>query len=393
MAGLPKKLLQKIEERKRNNTLRKLPLNTTGIDFSSNDYLGFSKNEVLGQSALQILASKGIANNGATGSRLLTGNNILYLEVEQLLSTYHNAESALIFNSGYDANLGFFSSVPQRNDIVFYDELVHASIRDGIKLGNANAYKYKHNNLEDLQACIAKQSLRLAGSDVQGYLVTEAVFSMDGDTPDLKQIIEISEQFNIRLILDEAHAVGVFGDGGKGKLADLELEHQVFARMITFGKALGVHGAAILSDEATKTYLVNFARSLIYTTALPPHSLASIFAAYELLGSGWGNEQQQQLKENITYFNTLLDDFELNTHFIKSDSAIQCCILGSNTLAKQIAESLNFQGMDVRPILYPTVPKGEERLRFCLHSFNSRQQISEVLNVLKENIIKFPSLT
>lgn len=393
MAGLPKKLKQKLEERRLSNNLRKLPLESDRIDFSSNDYLGFAESEVLGQSALQILSRKGITINGATGSRLLTGNNVLYTEVEQLLSTYHNAESALIFNSGYDANLGFFSSVPQRNDIVFFDEFVHASIRDGLKLGNANTYKFKHNNLEDLQSCIALHKNKLSEGDIQGYLVTEAVFSMDGDTPDLKKLIEICEQFNIHLIVDEAHAVGVFGDGGQGKLANLQLEQKVFARMITFGKALGVHGAAILSDEATKTYLVNYARSLVYTTALPPHSLASILAAYELLSSATGIQNRQQLRENIIYFKQLLNDLELITHFIKSESAIQCCILGGNTLAKQIAEALNYQGMDVRPILYPTVPEGEERLRFCLHSFNSKKEIKEVLNVLKENIIKFPSLT
>ncbi|MCW5514953.1 aminotransferase class I/II-fold pyridoxal phosphate-dependent enzyme [Muriicola sp. Z0-33] len=392
MARLPKKLQQKLEERRADNTLRELPSETSLVDFSSNDYLGFSQNMALSHLALQILSDKELARNGATGSRLLTGNNILFDEVEELISTYHNAENALIFNSGYDANIGFFSSVPQRNDIVFFDEFIHASIRDGLKLGNARAFKFKHNNLEDLSSCIAQQKHQLDGGDNQAYLVTEAVFSMDGDTSDLHKLMEICESNDILLILDEAHAVGVFGKGGKGRISDLHLEDRVFARMITFGKALGCHGAAILGTNALKNYLVNFARSLIYTTALPPHSLASILAAYKLLSSDLGSQQIIKLRENIDYFKELLTGMRLSTYFIKSDSAIHCCILGGSTLVKQTALALSHQGMDVKPILYPTVPKGKERLRFCLHSFNSKQEIQEVLKTLKAIITKSPSL-
>ena len=388
MAGLPKKLEQKLEERIASNTLRNLPTKSALIDFSSNDYLGFSNCETLGRSALQMLSKKKIIQNGATGSRLLTGNSILYSEVEQLLCTYHNAGSALVFNSGYDANIGFFSSVPQRNDIVFYDEYVHASIRDGLKLGNAKAYKFKHNDLEDLLASIVQKRQQFSVGDTQLYLVTESVFSMDGDGPALDKLCEICSKNDIRLIVDEAHAVGVFGKGGRGKLHEIGLEQKAFARMITFGKALGCHGAAILGAAALKTYLVNFARSLIYTTALPPHSLASILAAYGFLLSEKGSQERNVLRARIIYFKKQLEDMELKTYFIKSNSAIQCCIPGRNTQVKQIAESLSSQGMDVRPIVYPTVPEGQERLRFCLHSFNSRQEIFEVLKVLKEHIIK-----
>ena len=392
MRGLPKKLEQKLEGRIANNTLRNLPVKTANIDFSSNDYLGFSRSAELGRSALQILSNNEVAQNGATGSRLLTGNNILYTQIEALLCAYHNADSALLFNSGYDANIGFFSSVPQRNDIVFYDEYVHASIRDGLKLGNAKAYKFKHNNLEELHASIVQKAHQFSANDTQIYLVTESVFSMDGDTPDLEKLVDICDSYNIRLIVDEAHAVGLFGRGGRGILCELGLEQKVFARMITFGKGLGCHGAAILGDAALKTYLVNFARSLIYTTGLPPHSLASILAAYGILQSEKGSQEQLGLRANITYFKELLQDMELNTYFIKSNSAIQCCILGGSTFAKHVADALGHQGMDVRPILYPTVAQGLERLRICLHSFNSKQEILEVLKVLKENIIKYPSL-
>jgi len=392
MVGLPKKLEQKLDKRIANNSLRNLPAETASIDFSSNDYLGFSKHKELGQNALQILSDKRVDLNGATGSRLLTGNSILYSELEQLLCNYYNAGSALVFNSGYDANIGFFSSVPQRNDIVFYDEFVHASIRDGLKLGNANAYRFEHNNLEDLLSVIRRIAHLFTGDDTHVYLVTEAVFSMDGDAPEMNRLCEICDQYNIRLIVDEAHTTGIFGKKENGNLYELVLEKNVFARIITFGKALGCHGAAILGSELLKSYLVNFARSLIYTTALPPHSLASIIAAYDLLQSEKGIQKQHLLRENITYFKELLVDLGLETYFINSYSAIQCCILGGNPVVTDIAEALGSQGMDVRPIKYPTVPEGQERLRFCLHSFNSKQDILAVLKLLKENIINSPSL-
>ncbi|MBT8184022.1 MAG: aminotransferase class I/II-fold pyridoxal phosphate-dependent enzyme, partial [Eudoraea sp.] len=293
MTGLPKKLEQKLEARRRNNNLRSLAVKPSLIDFSTNDYLGFSKNRELGQSALRILSEHNVPRNGATGSRLLTGNNDLYSRLEGLLCNFHNSKSALVFNSGYDANIGFFSSVPQRNDIVFYDEYVHASIRDGLKMGNARAYKFRHNDFEDLQSSIFQKEHLLAEGDTQVYLVTESVFSMDGDAPRLAELCEICERNKIRLVIDEAHAIGVLGEGGRGMIYDLGLEQKIFARIITFGKAFGCHGAAVLGADSLKTYLVNFARSLIYTTGLPPHSLASILAAYGILQSEFGNQQQQ----------------------------------------------------------------------------------------------------
>ena len=150
MKNFPKKLQDKIESRKANNALRQLGVQNNLIDFSSNDYLGFSKSESILNKANQLLKSQDIIQNGATGSRLLSGNHALYDLIEQQLSKFHNSESALIFNSGYDANIGFFSSVPQRGDVILYDEFIHASIRDGIKMSNAKAFKFKHNDLDDL---------------------------------------------------------------------------------------------------------------------------------------------------------------------------------------------------------------------------------------------------
>ena len=277
----PKKLQDKINERKTHNMLRTLGTQHHLIDFSSNDYLGFSNLKEIFDMTHRYLETNNLARNGATGSRLLSGNYKLYQEVENTISEFHHSESALIFNSGYNANLGFFASVPQRGDIILYDEYIHASIRDGIGMSHAKSYKYRHNDLKHLDEMLKRLSTDKAGvqhnpsviyvvtDDSELYIVTESVFSMDGDAPEMASLIRISKQHQVYLVIDEAHATGVFGKNGEGLLQELGLENDVFARIITFGKALGSHGAAILGSKALTQYLINFARPFIYTTALP----------------------------------------------------------------------------------------------------------------------------
>ncbi|WP_299548233.1 aminotransferase class I/II-fold pyridoxal phosphate-dependent enzyme [Seonamhaeicola sp.] len=375
----PKKLQQKLDDRKANNALRTLKDQTNQIDFSSNDYLGFSENETIFNNAHNYLTGHNIRQNGATGSRLLSGNYALYRVVESILTDFHHSESALIFNSGYNANIGFFSSVPQRGDVIIYDEWCHASIRDGISMSHAKAYKFKHNDLEDL----GEKMLRFAESDANIYVVTESVFSMDGDAPDLVKLAELCQIHKAYLVVDEAHAVGVFGNRGEGLVRHLKIENQVFARLITFGKALGCHGAAILGSDTLKEYLINFSRSFIYTTALTPHTLATIHAVYGALVT---TDQKQKLLQNILYFKNGILNNNLQDLFIESHSAIHCCIISGNGLVKSIAKKLQDHDFDVKPILSPTVPEGQERLRFCLHSYNSEQEIKEVLALLAKYI-------
>ena len=377
-----KNLQQKLDERQANNTLRNLGVQSNFIDFSSNDYLGFSKSEAIFNEAHQYLLEQNITQNGSTGSRLLSGNHKLYDEVETILCKFHNTEAALVFNSGYDANVGFFSTVPQRGDVVLYDEYSHASIRDGITMSNAKAYKFKHNNLEALEKLILRHSELVSESHQNIYVVTESVFSMDGDSPDLATISQISKTHNAFLIVDEAHALGVFGQG-KGLIQALGLEDQVFARLVTFGKGLGGHGAAILGSTLLKQYLVNFARSFIYTTALPPHALATIMCAYQELSQ---TQNIEKLKHNIRFFKAEMKNQQLQNHFIEGNSAIHCCIISGNNKAKSIAQKLQDNGFDVKPILSPTVPKSQERLRFCLHGYNSEKEIIEVLILLTKYI-------
>ncbi len=370
----PHKLSDKLNKRIQNNALRQLGSEQNLIDFATNDYLGFAQSETLFNETHSFLVQKNILQNGATGSRLLTGNHSLYSETETSIAQFHHSDSALLFNSGYDANLGFFSAVPQKGDCILYDELIHASIRDGIQLSNAHSYKFKHNDVEDLERLIEKAK---ATSSNSIYVVTETVFSMDGDTPPLTEMAELCQQNEVYFIVDEAHALGVFGEKGQGIIQMLEIENQIFARIITFGKGLGCHGAVILGSEELKTYLVNFARSFIYTTGLSPHSVATIKMAYQKLIQN--NQALQQLRQNISIFNQNKQLLGLKPLFVQSKSAIQCAIVPGNEKVKNIALKLQQQGFDVKPILSPTVPEGQERLRICLHSFNSENEITRLL--------------
>nr|WP_294935050.1 pyridoxal phosphate-dependent aminotransferase family protein [uncultured Flavobacterium sp.] len=373
---LPKVLQQKLETRTVNHALRKLPEPNALIDFSSNDYLGFAKSELIFEATHHLLVDRDLKINGATGSRLLSGNHVLYVEAEDFIAQFHKAESALIFNSGYDANVGFFSAVPQRSDVILYDELSHASIRDGIQLSNAKAYKFQHNDFEDLEKLL--QRFQKETSEI--YVVTESVFSMDGDCPNLEELIALTEKYHAYLVLDEAHALGVFGERGEGLAQSLNFHDKVFARIMTFGKGLGCHGAAIIGSNELKNYLVNFARSFIYTTGLSPHAVATILTAYQHLG----DENSNQLRGNIVHFNQEKNLLGLKPLFVRSKSAIQSAIIPGNEKVKNIALQLQQKGFDVKAILSPTVPEGQERLRFCLHSYNSKEEISKVLQLLSK---------
>jgi len=382
MRNLPNILKVKLESRVQNNALRQLPLGNNLIDFSSNDYLGFSKSAVIFNTTHQYLVDNGCIQNGATGSRLLSGNHNLYDVTEDFIAQFHQSESVLIFNSGYDANVGFFSAVPQKGDLILYDELCHASIRDGIQLSNAKSYKFKHNDFEDLERLIIKFQSSKSQIPTNVYIVTESVFSMDGDCPNIEELIAVSEKYGGYLVFDEAHALGVFGINGTGLVQQFGLQHKVFARIMTFGKGLGCHGAAILGSQDLKQYLVNFARSFIYTTGLSPHSVATILVAYQHLETE--NNDIHLLRENIIHFNQQKNLLGLKPIFVRSKSAIQSAIIPGNEKVKWIAKQLQEKGFDVKPILSPTVPEGQERLRFCLHAFNSKEEISNVLQLLSE---------
>ena len=348
---LNKKLQQRLDE----HSLRKLTLPEGKIDLCSNDYLGIVRNKLL-QPTLTDQAS------GSTGSRLLSGNSVLAEETERLIADFHKADSALLFNSGYDANVGLMSSVPQKGDTILYDHLSHASLRDGIKLSFAHSYSFLHNDLEDL-------GKKLASATGNIFIVTESIFSMDGDECPLIELVKLAEKYKAHLIIDEAHATGVIGEAGEGLIQKYHLQDKIFARIHTFGKALGCHGAVILGSEKLRSYLINFSRSLIYSTALPDHSIAFIKASYQTFPGMLS--ARKHLIELISYFQTSSTKFS----FLHSNSPIQAILVPGNEEAKKLAEHLGKEGLDIRAILYPTVPKGGERLRVILHSYNTFQEL------------------
>ena len=383
----PEKLQYKLLDRQAENALRLLPVYANRKDFSSNDYLGFARNEALFDAVHDFLITRNIKTNGATGSRLISGNHILYAETEAASAQFHQAESALIFNSGYDANLGFFSAVPQRGDIILYDELCHASIRDGLQMSKAKSYKFNHNDPEDLQQSLEKwYDKRTAENHFEIYVALETVYSMDGDTPPLEEIVHLCEQYNAFLVVDEAHALAVMGEYGEGVVQFLNIQSRIFARIVTFGKGLGCHGAAVLGSQALQTYLINFARSFIYTTGLSPHAVATIQVAYQFLQ----REQAtvQELQARIVHMNQEIKRLGLQPVFVYSKSAIHCAIIPGNDRVRAIAQSLQEAGFEVKPILSPTVPEGQERLRLCLHAFMPLESITAVLERLASTLFQ-----
>ena len=342
------------------------------VDFCSNDYLGFASSTVLKNKIDEEIESSGIISNGATGSRLLSGNSVYTEDLEQYIAGLHKSESGLIFNSGYDANLGLFSSLPQRGDTIITDELIHASIIDGARLSYASRYIFKHNDLQSLE-----DKLKQAKGNC--YVAMESVYSMDGDTPPIDEILALTNKYNANLIVDEAHAVGLYGFG----LIDESRQSQVFARVATFGKALGCHGAIVLGSNLLREYLVNFARPFIYTTAAPFHQMAAVKMAYQLLQQS--GSEIELLRNNINLFKQKVKT-NIIYPLIKSESAIQCIVLKSNEKAKNVAAHLQNNGLDVRPIVSPTVPDGSERIRICLHSFNTAEEITLLANTINELI-------
>lgn len=382
MKPLPLKLQQKLLQRNNAGALRQLPDESSKIDFYTNDYLNFAEKKEIQELTLKILKEYKL-KSGATGSRLLSGNYYLYDDVEKQIANFHNVEKALIFNSGYNANIGFFSCVPQRGDVVFYDELIHASIRDGLQMSLAKCYKFKHNDFFNLRD---KAERILENFNGEVYVVTESVFSMDGDSPDLESFADLCDKHNFNLVVDEAHALGVFAEKGKGLVHQLGLQNKVFAVIMAYGKALGCHGAAVLCTNHLYTYLINFARSLIYTTALPPHTLASISAGYYFLEKLPETNIQLKLLENIKHFNVEVARLGLLNIFTPSNSAIHCCIISGNENVKAVSVILKGYNFEVKPILSPTVPKGKERLRICLHSKNTKKDITKILKVVLNTI-------
>lgn len=364
-----------LNKRKEQHLFRSLKDNTKLIDFCSNDYLGFSTLGILNK-AIADSEQDTTQFHGATGSRLISGNRPEHETLEDYLANFYKREAALLFNSGFDANLGLYSSVPQQKDLVLFDELCHASIRDGLKLARAKSISFPHNNLEALEEILKD----VEGKYHQVYIATESVFSMDGDFAPLKELVALREKYPFEILLDEAHATGLYGEKGEGRAVALNLNEEIFASVHTFGKALGAHGAVVLGSSLLKIFLINFARSFVFTTALPISSVFAIKIAHDILS----NKSFSDYK--IRYLSGLLKQKVKDgsgIELIPSESQIQSVLIPGNEQAIAAAKALESAGIYAKAILYPTVPKGKERIRICLHEFNTEAEINLLCDTLK----------
>ena len=370
------KLDQILEKKKAENNFRQLPKHKALVDFVSNDYLGFSRSEELAYNIRNQYDDLHGIHNGATGSRLLSGNSELAEYLEEKLAKLFRAEAALIFNSGYSANLGVLSAIPQRGDTILYDELSHACIKDGARLSMARRMSFRHNDLEDLE-------MKMLDSHGDIYIVAESIYSMDGDTCPLEDLVTLANRYDAKIILDEAHSTGISSPRGLGHAISTQLENKIFARIYTFGKAMGVHGACVVGTRDFINYLINCSRPFIYTTALPPHSLVSIDCAFDFLLAH--PELLKRLRRRITFFRGALRTlFENHPEYQNKDSTsmIQPIIVPGNQRAKVLARHIRNTGYDVRAILSPTVKPGTERLRVCLHTFNTEDEIRGLITTI-----------
>lgn len=360
---------ESLDKRKEEGTLRRLRLQPDGIDFYSNDYLGFAKSKELQHLLLRKITDNPQLLSGSTGSRLISGNSDIAVSVEKDIAQKHQFESALLFPSGYNANLALFSTLPNRHDTVIVDEQIHRSVHDACKLSNAKKLKFKHNDLEDLESILKRQKSHC-------YIAIDSLYSMEGDFAPLQEIASIASKYKASLIVDEAHAFGVFG---YGLIEKFQLQNQVSTAVVTYGKALGAHGAAILCSETIKSYLINFASPFIYTTSAQDFQWMSIKTGYEFLDQN--HELAEKLQDNIRVFRSR------NLQSPSADtSPVQAIVIPDNQKLKKLQDTLSEEGFLTYAIYSPTVKEGSERLRICLHSFNTEEEIVKLTGIIKEFI-------
>lgn len=354
-----------LNKRREDGSIRYLRVAREGMmDFGSNDYLGLAGVPEISKNI------DGFVDNGATGSRLLSGNKTYHENLENYLADYFGSEATLLFNSGYLANLGVLSSVPQKGDTVLFDDLSHMCIKEGVRLSRANYYNFRHNDLENLEGKMKRSTGNL-------FVVVESVYSMDGDQAPLVELADLCEKYGAHLIVDEAHTTGLYGETGNGLCCDLGIAEKVFARIYTFGKAIGAHGAAVAGSRLLVEFLINYSRHFIYTTALNYHSIKLIENAVkyrsehpELLG---------QLEDNIALFRKLISP---DIRKLKSEHPIQGVVVPGFERVLTMGAHLYAKGFDLRPIVSPTVPLNEERIRICLHSFNTKEEITQLCEAI-----------
>lgn len=328
----------------------------------SNNYLGLANHPAVRAAASQAAMDYGV---GAGASRLISGSMRLHHDLEEQLAAFKGTEAALLFNSGYHANVGAITTLVGRDDAVFSDELNHASIIDGSRLSGARVCVYRHNDVEDLANRLATTAAR------RRLVVTESVFSMDGDTAPLKQICACAERYNAMLMVDEAHATGVVGPGGCGVVAAEGLRERVTVQMGTLGKAVGAFGAFVAGSRAVIDLLLNTARSFIYTTALPPPVVAAAATALTIIARD--PERRRQLVANATQLHAAFERLGLRVR--AQAGHILPVLIGDAERTMRISERLLTEGIFVQGIRPPTVPPGTARLRVTAMSTHTPEDL------------------
>ena len=336
------------------------------LNLSSNDYLAIAQDLDIAQNFL----SQFRGSLGSASSRLLTGGAKVYSELESMLAELFNKEKALIFNNGYHANIGIVSSLVGKRDAVFCDKLNHASIIDGIKLGECAFHRYKHLDYEHLEELLIKHREKYDNA----LIVTESVFSMDGDIADLNELVRLKEKYNAIFIVDEAHAFGVFGKSGLGIVQEQGSIDDIDIIIATFGKAIGSVGAFACGNAILIDYMINKARPLIFSTALPEINIAfSKYVISEIFPQKGG--ARNNLLKTARDFKKMLEEQNLN---VKGDSHIISVITGENQPTVDCCNKLQKAGFYLLPIRYPTVPKGTSRVRFSLRSDIALEELASI---------------
>jgi len=342
------------------------------IDFSSNDYLGLSGHPKLKLAAIKAIDKFGVAS---CASRLLSADAEIFHELEETVARFKHKEAALIFNSGYQANVGMISALFAKGDCIFSDRLNHASIIDGILLSQARVFRFQHNNPEHLELLLKKERSKFRNA----LIVSESIFSMDGDRAPLKELVRLKEKYNCKIMVDEAHATGVFGENGSGVVEEEGLSAQVDLIMGTFSKALASFGAYLATSKDTVDYLINTCRSFIYSTALPPAVIACSLASLELV-----KDEPERRKMLLSMAGLLRAKLKEKGFRVLGSSQIIPLILGDNFRVVEFAAQLQEKGYWVLAVRPPTVPAGEARLRFSLNYYYNEATLNKLVDAISE---------
>jgi len=356
----------------------------SGINLCSNDYLGLAYDPRLKRAVIEAVSRA--ESTGATGSRLLSGNSRVWEELESDFARFAGTDAALYFGSGYSANVGLLGSLLKHGDVVFSDALNHASLIDGIRLSSAFKVKYPHGDMDFLETALRKH----AGGSGARVIVTESVFSMEGDVAPIEQLLRLAKDYGAELIVDEAHATGVWGLKGKGIVAELNCEREVLAVVHTCGKALASVGAFICGSSTLKNFLINHARTFIFSTAMPPYFAGQIRAALELAVAA--DAERAHLRRIAL---SLRDAVAATGRECGSSSTqIVPIYLGSNETALQMASVLRGSGFAVRAIRPPTVPAGTSRIRISLTAritMDENDRLARAISVASKALHQVPS--